>query len=233
MLRKASAEKSGDTYITDSNETILLLIKFKVRGNLRFLSHAEMLRFFQRACVRAGMKIQYSQGFNPRPKMSLPLPKPVGVEVEGDLLCLGVHRDPTITDYRSQVADRLAAQLPEGCELLSVSIAGAKASFQPRAATYILTVREECVDERLRTKIAELLASESLILQRRIDGRGNIRDVDVRPFVKSAELADRDIVIECVVTSAGSIRVEEIVKLLGLDATELAAPIRRTKVQWQ
>ncbi|UCC23674.1 MAG: DUF2344 domain-containing protein [Planctomycetota bacterium] len=225
--------KSGDTHITYSNETICLIIKFKVCGNLRFLSHAEMLRVFHRVCVRTGIKVQHSQGFNPRPKLSLPLPKPVGIEVEDDLLCLKVHRDPRIKDYRSLVADRLGPQLPEGCELLSVNIVDAKVPFQPRTATYMLTIREECLDERLRTKIAELLASERLVIQRRIDGKGNIRDIDVRPFVKSAELADINIMIECVVTPAGSIRVDEILNLLGLDATELAAPIRRTKVQWQ
>jgi radical SAM-linked protein len=209
------------------------VIKFKVRGNLRFLSHAEMLRVFHRVCVRAGIKVLYSQGFNPRPKLSLPLPKPVGIEVEDDLLCLRVHSDPRITDCRPQVADRLGPQLPEGCELLSVSIADAKVPFQPRAATYILTIREKFLDERLRTRIAKLLASERLVIQRRIDGKGNIRNVDVRPFVKSAELADIDIMIECVVTQGGSIRVDEILNLLELDTTELAAPIRRTKVQWQ
>jgi radical SAM-linked protein len=192
-----------------------------------------MLRVFQRACIRAGMKLQYSQGFNPRPRMSLPLPKPVGIEVEDDLLCLRINRERANTDYQSQVAEGLAVQLPEGCRVLSVSATGAKVSFQPRAATYILTVPEECLDEQLKTKIADLLASETLILQRRTDVRGDIRDVDVRPFLKSVELADRNIMIECAVTPAGSIRVDEIVNLLELDASEFAAPIRRTKVQWQ
>lgn len=117
--------------------------------------------------------------------------------------------------------------------MLSVNTADAKVPFQPRAATYILTIREECLDERLRAKIAELLASERLVIQRRIDGKGNIRNVDVRPFVKSAKLADINIMIECAVTPAGSIRVDEILNLVGLDAGKLAAPIRRTKVQWQ
>jgi radical SAM-linked protein len=192
-----------------------------------------MLRLFQRACVRAGIKVQHSQGFNPRPKLSLPLPKPVGIEVEDDLLCLGVHRDPAITDHQSQVADKLAAQLPEGCELFSISVADGAVSFQPCNATYILTIREKFLDERLKTKIADLLVPESLVLHRRINGTGNIRDVDVRPFVKSAKLADRNIMIECVVTPAGSIRVDEILNLLGLDAAKLEAPIRRTKIQWQ
>ncbi len=192
-----------------------------------------MLRLFQRACVRAGIKVQHSQGFNPRPKLSLPLPRPVGIEVEDDLLCLRVNREPATTDYQSQVADMLAAQLPEGCELFSISVADGAVSFQPCNATYVLTIREECLDEGLKTKIADLIATESLVLPRRINGAGDIHNVDVRPFVKSAELANRNIMVECVVTPAGSIRVGEILNLLGLDAAKLEAPIRRTKIEWQ
>ena len=90
-------------HIAVSNETILLVIKFKLSGSLRFLSHAEMLKVFQRACVRAGIKIQYSQGFNPRPKLSLPLPRSVGVETDEDLLCLRVARDPGILRFATKV----------------------------------------------------------------------------------------------------------------------------------
>ena len=72
-------------------ESVPVLIKFSVRGSLRFLSHAETLRVFQRACVRAGIEIQYTEGFNPRPKLSLGLPRTVGVESEDDLVQLKVH----------------------------------------------------------------------------------------------------------------------------------------------
>ncbi|MBW7991664.1 MAG: DUF2344 domain-containing protein, partial [Planctomycetes bacterium] len=69
----------GDKCIAVSNETIMLVIKFRIGGPLRFISHAQTLSVFQRACVRAGIEIRYSQGFNPRPRLSLPLPRPVGV----------------------------------------------------------------------------------------------------------------------------------------------------------
>ncbi|MHC4488481.1 MAG: hypothetical protein ACYS9C_02770, partial [Planctomycetota bacterium] len=56
--------------------------------------------------------------------------------------------------------------------------------------------------------------------------------VDVRGFLESIELDERGIVVECKISSAGSIRVEEILKLLELDVENLAAPIRRTNVQF-
>lgn len=218
-------------HIAVSNETILLVIKFKLSGSLRFLSHAETVKVFQRACVRAGIKIQYSQGFNPRPKLSLPLPRSVGIEVDDDLLCLRVNRDPN----ESQIKADLSGQLPAGCELLSVSAAKVSASFQPCLATYVLAVRKEYLNEKLKTRIKGLLGSESLNLQRRIDTKNSkFKNVDVRPFLKSIEFDNNGgIVVECKISSAGTIRVEEILKLLELDVEELARPIRRTNVQWQ
>ena len=220
-----------------SNETILLVIKFELRGSLRFLSHAETVKLFQRACVRAGIKMQYSRGFNPRPKMSLPLPRTVAVASDDDLLCLRVNRDlnePPVTDYESRIKAGLSSQLPRDCELLSVEAAEANVSFQPTSATYILPVPPEYVNDKLKARVESLLASESLNLQRRMDAKNSkFKNLDVRPFLKSIEMDDRTIVVECKISSAGTIRVDEILKLLELDAEKLTAPIKRTNVQWQ
>ena len=221
-----------------------MVIKFKVAGNLRFLSHAETISFLQRACVRAGIGIQYSQGFNPRPKMSLPLPRPVGVESDDELLCLRVAVDPDelrVTSQESRIKDELSRQLPEGCELLSVSVAQAGRSFQPSTATYVLAVKAEYLNEGLRARIDRLLASENLNVQRQKDKKNSkfktqnlkLKNVDVRVFLKSIKLDDRGIIVECNISPAGSIRVDEILGLLELDQGKLASPVRRTKVQWQ
>ncbi len=220
---------------------MLLVIKFRIGGSLRFLSHAETVKVFQRACVRAGIKMQHSQGFNPRPKLSLPLPRSVGVESDDDLLCLRCSMLDTrcsMLDTRSDfcdlVKDELSRQLPEGCELLSVSVVGANTSFQPSEATYVLTVQPEYPNENLKAAIKRVLASESLNLQRPIDTKtSKFKTVDVRGFLKSIELNGRSITVECNISSNGSIRVDEILRLLELDVEKLAAPIRRTNVQWQ
>ncbi len=220
-----------------SNETILLVIKFKVGGSLRFLSHAETVKLFQRACVRAGIDMRYSGGFNPRPKLSLPLPRTVAVASEDDLLCLQVNRDPHgrgVADYESRIKDRLSGQLPTECELLSVETAEANTSYQPDSATYIFSVPPEYINEKLKVVIERLLESENLNLQRRVDAKqSKFKNVDVRPFLKSIEMADKAIVVECKISSAGTVRVDEILKLLELGPDELIAPIRRTNVKWK
>ncbi len=222
----------------------MLVVRFRIGGSLRFLSHAQTLRVFQRACVRAGLKIQYSQGFNPRPRLSLPLPRPVGVASDDELLCLRVHKSTNAqvqTYISEQVYKSISAQVPEGCELLSVNVVRANTSFQPCSAAYVLTVRKEYLNEELKATIKRLLASESLILERqigkkksRIENReSRIKNIDVRGFLKSIELDGNSIIVECKISSAGSIRVEEILKLLELDVEKLASPIKRTSVQWK
>jgi radical SAM-linked protein len=215
-----------------SKETILLVIKFKIGGSLRFLSHAETLKLFQRACVRAGINMQYSRGFNPRQKLSLPLPRTVAVASDGDLLCLKINE--STSNLCATVKSKLSAQLPKGCELLSVERFQPNVSFQPTSATYILPVRTEYINAKVKAGVERVLASESLILRRRMDAKNSkFKNVDVRPFLKSIEIGDNTIVVECKISSAGTVRVDEILKLLELDAEILTAPIRRTNVKWQ
>ncbi|MGD8786463.1 MAG: TIGR03936 family radical SAM-associated protein [Phycisphaerales bacterium] len=231
-------------HIVVANGAILLVIKFRISGSLRFLSHAETVRLFQRACTRAGLNIQYSRGFNPRPKLSLPLPRPVGIASDDELLCFRMNctpGEPQAADYESQIKDGLSARLPEGCEMLSVSIADAKTSFQPCSATYIISVRSQYVNEQLKVTIERLLASDNLSLERRIHKKNlklktqnsKLKNVDVRSFLKSIDLQRNDIMVNCEINPSGSIRVDEILKLLELDMEKLVLPIRRTSVKWR
>jgi len=220
-----------------SKETILLVIKFKIGGSLRFLSHAETLKLFQRACVRAGIDMQYSRGFNPRPKLSLPLPRTVGIRSEDDLLCLRVNRDPNgppVADYQAGIKADLAGRLPSDCELLSVEVAEKKDSFQPTSATYILSVTPDFIDGGVKSRIERLMETDTCNLQRRMNPKNpKVKNVNVRPFLKSIEINDKEIIVECEISPTGTIRVEEILKLMELDTEMLTAPIRRTNVQWQ
>jgi radical SAM-linked protein len=180
--------------------------------------------------------VLYSEGFNPRPKLSLPLPRSVGIEVDDDLLCFRIEPGTGAqeSDLCTSVKTRLSEQLPDGFKLLTIRTAKAKAPIQPCQAAYLLAVRTEYLDEKLKSRIKHLLTSENLNLQRRLGPENSkFKNVDVRPFLKSIELDDAVITVECKISLAGSIRVDEILELLELDYCMLSAPIRRTRVQWQ
>jgi hypothetical protein len=132
------------------------------------------------------------------------------------------------------VQNGFSEQLPGGFELLTIKTAKAKTSIQPCLATYLLAVRAEHLNEKLKNRIKCLLASENINLQRRMGLKNSsFKNIDVRPFLKSIELDDAAITVECKISLAGSIRLDEILELLELDYGMLSAPIRRTRVQWQ
>jgi hypothetical protein len=98
----------------------------------------------------------------------------------------------------------------------------------------IARLRREYLDEELKATIERLLSSEHLPVRRTMDeGKTKFKNVDVRRFLKSIKLEDGSIMVECEISPAGSVRVEEVLNLLGLDEGKLAAPIRRTNVRWQ
>ena len=215
--------------MTDSKQDFLL-VRFGISGTLRFLSHSQTLSLFQRACVRLGIDVRYSQGFNPRPKISLPLPRPVGVESDDELLVLAVNGEPSPDLLKTE---HWITQLPEGCELKSISIAREKPSFQPCRATYRLTVKQEFGNKSLESRINRIISSESLVIERSIDKNNSVKKIDVRGFLISIIKEQNCIIVQCRISSAGSIRVREIMRLLHLDVEMFACPMKRTNVQWQ
>lgn len=228
------------------------------------MSHAETLRVFQRACIRAGIRLAFSQGFNPRPKISLPLPRPVGIESDDELIIINTEQciiedgEDFVDDYDgvsiykkesygfcSVVGKKLSAQLPQGCNLLSVEILDEKTPFIPYSAVYLLVIKPEYFKDEMKSTINGLLSSDEIIVRRQY-GRGDseyktrqkrIKMVDVRSFLRSIDIEDDQdspkIVINYEITPAGTIRVQEVLELLKLDMQMLAAPIKRTSVQWK
>ena len=220
-----------ENYIINSCNIISILIKFQMHGNLRFLSHAESLRVFQRGCTRAGIKLAYNKGFNPRPKLSLPLPRSVGLEVDEDLLALKVCTDETSFDCE-QLRTRLSQQLMQGFKLGTVSIANTTKSFNGGTATYTLTKKSDSVDDNLKNRIENLLTSSQINIERTVNSKGATRKIDVRRFLNSISIETDKISVKCKFGNSGSIRVDEILELLELDVNKLSAPVRRTRVCW-
>ena len=159
------------------DETVLVLIKFRVTGKLRFLSHSETMRVFQRACARAGVQVLYSQGYNPRPKLSLPLPRNVGVETEDDLLAVRVRTETF--KQPEQIRSLLAQQMPRGIDLREVETADCKVSLQPERIEYRLEVLPQYADQSLNNRIRGVLSSESLNMERKPGKRGKRKQKDV------------------------------------------------------
>ncbi|HPC96361.1 MAG TPA: TIGR03936 family radical SAM-associated protein [Sedimentisphaerales bacterium] len=221
------------------------VVHFGIGGLLRFLSHAETLRVFERACVRAGVPVKYSQGFNPHPKLSLPLPRPVGVASDDELLVLRLFdaegipvaegQDGARQAWEDRTKAALSAALPEGLVVHSVALMKSSVSFRPQSAQYVFDLdrADGRTDlEALRERIGDILARESVVVERVVPERQTGRRVDIRPFLKTMELHGTRAVVECRVGDAGSVRIDELMPLLELKPEDLSGPVRRTGIAW-
>ncbi|MCJ7692370.1 MAG: TIGR03936 family radical SAM-associated protein [Sedimentisphaerales bacterium] len=218
--------------ITTVIETIVTLVKFRIYGNLRFLSHAETLTLFQRACTRADINLCYSKGYNPRPKLSLPLPRTVAIVSTDDILVLQIElSEPDSLDI-DLLKSKLTKELPQGCELLDVTITEPKTSIQPTAATYELPIRNQYVTDELKSCIDNALESETLHVKRRTKKTYKTREINIRKFIKAIDLRKNNVTVECSITPTGTVRPDEILNLLKLDYDKLSAPISRKNVKW-
>jgi radical SAM-linked protein len=204
-----------------------------VTGSLRFISHQEMLRLWQRALVRADVPVCFSEGYNPHPKISLPLPRSVGLEADDEIVCVCVEYPEGKPPDLSQIKTSIGKQLPEGCSLTQVEVYDGKTSLQPGGAVYFVPVQ---VCQKVRTAVDNLLlrlgASERITVGRRIDKSGSSRTIDASEYIKAIYIKDNGVLAECRISPAGSIRVDEIMGLLQIDVSMLTGPVRRTSVQW-
>src|SRR3954454_12090877 len=93
-----------------------LRIRYAKRGRLRFTSHRDFARAFERALRRAAVPMGYSAGFSPHPKISYVGAAPTGVASEAEYLEIGLaaERDP------DDVRRALDAALPPGLDILAV-----------------------------------------------------------------------------------------------------------------
>jgi len=217
-------------------------IRFRIAGPLRFLSHAETSRVFQRACTRAAVPVRYTEGFNPHPRLSLPLPRPVSVESDDELLVarlvdeLGGRRLESRAERERAMKQSLAGQLPDGIEIRAVTLTASNASFQPRSAEYVFPVgvgTDADLRGRVEEKIAGVMGREHCVVERVFPGRRAPRRVDVRPFLVAIRLERTSLVVRCLTGASGSVRIDEIMELSGLRREDLTGPVRRTRVTWE
>ncbi|AQT68880.1 radical SAM-linked protein [Anaerohalosphaera lusitana] len=186
----------------------------------------------ERALIRADIPVKFSQGFNPRPRLSLPLPRSVGTACERDLACVGL--DAAEPDERL-IAEDLARELPAGADLLEIEIREGRISPHASAATYVIPAGKLMEDREFVDAVALLEAKlrkgEPVVVIRR-SKKGRTVQKDVSQFIARIENRGGEICIETLITDAGSVRVDELLTLLGVDMTRLAGPITRTNVVW-
>lgn len=171
-----------------------LRVRFARRGRLRFTSHRDFQRAFERALRRAAVPVAYSQGFTPHPKVSYAGAAPTGAASEAEYLEVSVadRCDP------DKVAAALDAALPPGLDIVSVSEAG-RVALADQLQVSSWEVRLGDVPRADLDKALAAFLSESSVVVERITGKGR-RELDARDAVVRADVHPDEPVVRLVIT---------------------------------
>lgn len=165
-----------------------IIASFYKHDEVRFVSHLDMQRLFQRAFRRAGLPLSYSKGFNPHPLLSFATALSVGYTSECEYFDVFLDEKIDADEFHS----RVNAVLPEGVAVTKAVDAGEmKASLTTlmRSADYFarLDFDREVTSDELENALASLLTGEIIVEKKT---KGGMKDVDIRPLLISVNLID-------------------------------------------
>jgi radical SAM-linked protein len=200
-----------------------LRIIFRKGEATRFLSHLDLQATLEFSMRRARLPLEFSEGFNPRPKMSLVAPLPLGYTGEREILEI-VLSQPLPA---GEVLERLGAAVPQGIvvrEVVEVPAEGKSAASKLVSASYLVELADPA--ERLAERLAAVLARPSIEVDEERDRAIRRRDIRSAILSLSAE-GDRAFRLTAGY-SGGTVRPEQILDLLGISRDD--ARITRTEI---
>lgn len=203
-----------------------LRITFAKTEAMRYTSHLDLHKAWERAMRRADLPLVYNQGFNPRPKLQLAAALPLGFTSRCELLDVWLGENERSLD---EIRTSLEGALPPGIHLLDLQPADpAEPALQTRlrSAEYTLTLLD--LADQLENKLAGLTQAQHLPRQR----RG--KPYDLRPLIEVLAILPPDeggcqrLCMLLAAQEGRTGRPEEVLAAIGYDPT--AARIERTRL---
>jgi radical SAM-linked protein len=170
---------------------------FEKTGNAVWMSHLDLMRLFQRAFKRANLPLKHTQGFNPRPSVSIALPLSVGVESQCELL------DFELVDCNAtalEIKERLNAALVDGVTVLDVYENGKKTGLISLLRCQITLSYDSSVPAGACDAIDSLFAGKEVIVTKKT--KSGMQDQNIIPMIRSMgvkQAGESDVVLDAVI----------------------------------
>ena len=151
---------------------------FEKKSNAIWISHLDLMRVFQRAFKRAGLPLTHTQGFNPRPSVSIALPLSVGTESYCELLDFDLDGNNVSCE---EIQARLNHALVDGVQVLQVYENGRKIRDLSLLQCTVTLEYDQVLPVGAGEQIEKLFASQSLTVPKKT--KSGISNVDIKPFI--------------------------------------------------
>lgn len=203
-------------------------VRFAKRGDLRMISHRDMVRAFERLFRRVGVSLAMSQGFHPRPLMTFPDALSLGVAAENEVMDITLIEEIEPDAFR----DRLAACCPPGLVIHNVQVLGDQDRKAKMASVvYEVDLPAELMQrdsERLKRAIETLQETELLSVTR----KGKQIEIDLKETLAGLWLDGDRLMMTIRVIQQSQLQPRDILAAIGLqDLLVEGAVLTRTKVE--
>lgn len=152
---------------------------FEKTGSAIYISHLDLMRVFQRAFQRAGLPLTHTQGFNPRPSVSIALPLSLGVESRCELLDFDLEGTYPPDE---EIVSRLNQALIDGVQVLKVYSNGQKLKDLSLLHSVVTLEYDHGVPENAQESIASLFARDTLLVEKK--NKNGITEQDLIPMIR-------------------------------------------------
>ena len=160
---------------------------FQKTGRAIYISHLDLMRVFQRAFKRAGLPLTHTQGFNPRPSVSIALPLSVGVESGCELLDFDLEGEKVPCD---EIRERLNAALVEGVRVLEVYEEAAKIKHLAFLDCVVTLEYDNGVPGDAASRIQNLFSQPEVLVEKR--SKNGVKDENIIPMIRSLSVSETD-----------------------------------------
>lgn len=163
-------------------------ILFEKKENAVWISHLDLMRLFQRAFKRAGLPLTHTQGFNPRPSVSIALPLSVGVESSCELLDFDLDGDKVANRI---VRGKLNDYLVPGIKVIKVYDNAQKIKNLALLDTIVTLEYDDGVPADAVSRLDVFFHQEEVLVEKKTKNSG-IQDQNIIPMIKSLEVEQAD-----------------------------------------
>lgn len=160
---------------------------FEKTGSAVWISHLDLMRLFQRAFKRAGLPLKHTQGFNPRPSVSIALPLSVGVESQCELLDFDLDG---VEIPCEEILKRLNPVLVDGVKVLKVYEDGAKIKHLALLECTVVLEYDGGIDDDAVARIRSLFAQADVTVEKK--GKNGITEQNIIPMIRRLTAAKTD-----------------------------------------
>ncbi|MFV0437661.1 MAG: TIGR03960 family B12-binding radical SAM protein [Desulfopila sp.] len=215
-------------HVADKKEHHKYLVSYSRQGDICYLGHLEFLQLLFRALRRADITTNFSQGFNPTPKVSFAPALPVGTISDSEFFIMDL---PAPLDDPEVTAALLTSKLPPG---LVVNAITSHSGDLPLVTASRYTLRlSRPIEAAEKELAAQFLAAETFTITR--TRKGKTRDLDIRKLITELSTADQyTFVLRIITTTAepGIKPSDALHHIFGISEQEALAA-RVTKTDWQ